>query len=243
MGKATLLGPVPKEYSTYTDIQKMEKTEIFYRQMEKIYQNVDEIKAEYFDRVEKLLKEEAGVSALKDILEEKEAWKLCDYSNVFYALRFLCRVAQLEEAFNEPNALQNIHSMNEVFSWVQESIFWVRRFEYERVTESSFFLMIQQKKISYIWLAEIICEDWIVRKVSTCCRVARYLFNCGETREAILLLMFLEKKLPYSDRKIMSFSLALLEMGEYTLAHTVLMKHQNSDEETIELQRELGMML
>ena len=97
--------------------------------------------------------------------------------------------------------------------------------------------------MSYIWLAEIICREWIVQKIATCCRLTRYLYEHGAKREAILLLMRLEKQLPYSERKIMNFTMVLLELGEGALAYEILIKHQNPDEEIKVLQDSLANIL
>ena len=62
-------------------------------------------------------------------------------------------------------------------------------------------------------------------------------------RDALFLIMYLEQKLPYGERKIMTFAMTLLELGEAQLAYEILLKFQNPDEEIIELQDALSKML
>ena len=58
-----------------------------------------------------------------------------------------------------------------------------------------------------------------------------------------MLVMRLEQMLPYSNRKVMSFAMLLLDMEEGRLAYEVLMKYQNPNEEIKQLQTELSALL
>ena len=103
--------------------------------------------------------------------------------------------------------------------------------------------LVKQNEVSYICLSELIGEREVIQKVRTGCRIAEYMYKNGLSRQAVLFLMRLEQKLPYSERKIMQFTMTLLDMGEQQLAYEVLMKYQNPDEDVKNLQSELGKIL
>ena len=243
MKQEILIPTVPKEYSTYSDTEKIEKTEEYYREIDVAYQKVDAFKTKYMDKVDKLLRNQVGVEALEKVLVETEAQSLCNYTNEFAVLRFICYVAKNEEVFGEESVLHNINNLEQAVSWLQESIFLLREFEFNREEEETLFLLLTQRRVSYIWLTEIICREWIVQKISIGCRLTRYLYEHGAKREAILLLMRLEKRLPYTHRKIMHFTMTLLELGEHALAYEMLIKHQRPDEDIKSLQDTLAGIL
>jgi len=103
--------------------------------------------------------------------------------------------------------------------------------------------LVQQKEVSYVLLAELICKEWISRKIHTGCRAFTYLYENGVRREALLFLMWLEQRLPYSERKIMHFSMVLLDVGEKKIAYEILLKHQSPDREMEDLINALGEVL
>lgn len=243
MSKGNFIPPVPKEYITYSEREKIEKTEEYYQKVEKLYQRIDNSKQGYLVRADQLLKNGATVKTLFALLQEKEAQVLCHYTYEFYLLKFLCNIAETEENFSECSVLQNINNMEDVLMWHQKSVFLLRRFEMDWEENDELRILIETKRVSYIYLVELICEEWIIRKIHTGSRIAWYLFENGLKREALLLLMRLEQRLPYSERKVMIFAMTLLDMGERRLAYDTLMKYQNPGEDIRELQNALREML
>lgn len=240
MDKGILISPVPKEYAFYTDNEKIEKTEAYYRKMDDIYGRVDTFEEAYKNRIEQLLQNEGKAADLTNVLKEKDAQLLCYCSYEFDIIRILCRIAEQEEIFKEPSVLRNVHTMEEAVSWRHKCVFLLRRFEFDWEETDELLMLVRERKISYICLAEMICENWIVQKVHVVDRIVRYLYENDQKREAMLLLMRLEKILPYSEKKVITFAMTLVDMGEFQLAHEVLLKFKNPNEDIKELQIELS---
>lgn len=243
MKEGTLIPPIPKEYLTYSDYEKLEKTEKYYKKIEDLYRRMDASKNVYRDRLNCLLQNEASLNEIHKVLMEKEAQILCLYDYDFYVLKILWQVSEKEEAFKISHIIQKIRSMQEAVYLHQRCVFLLRRFEFEWEEDEELLLMMQEKKVSYIYLAELICGEGIVRKVHTAGRVAQFLYVNGKMRESLLFLMWLEKQLPYSERKIMVFTMTLLDLGERQLAYEILMKHKSPDKEIKNLQMELAKVL
>lgn len=236
MNNGTFISPAPREYSTYSDQEKIEKTEEFYRQMTDLYQRMDKSEKEYVLRIDTLLQKGTTGESLKAILQEKEAQILCYYSYTFYVLELLCKIATIEEKMNERTVLQNFSSMEEGIAWNQKCVFLLRRFEMDWEVDEELLRMMQKKQVSYIMLAELICKEWIFRKIYTGEKVFRYLYENGLKKEALTFLLWLEQRLPYCENKIVFFVKALLDMGEWKIAYEMLLKHQTPDKDIEELQ-------
>ena len=243
MGEKVLIPPIPKEYISYSEQEAMARTEEIYEEITSLYERVDIIRDDYQKKINDLLQSEISATVLGEVFQNKDAQTLCRALNEFHELRNLCRIAQEEEQFQEPSLLQNFRTMDEAMQWLQLCVFVLRDFEFDREVSEELFLAVSEKKLSYIFLAEVVLDNRIVRKVHTAENVAVYLYENGLHREALLFLMRLEQKLPYSERKIMNFSMALLDMGETGFAYDVLMKYQNPTEDICQLQSELKGLL
>lgn len=243
MGLEILIPPMPMEYTTYSEGEAIAKTEEFYEKIFDNYKQVEVYREDYSNKLNHLLQSEASVAELEKVFEDKGAQLLSGALNEFHVLRVLCRIARDEVAFSEPCLLQNIHSMKEAVDWLQLCVFALRDFEFDREVRGELLLQVREKKLSYICLAEIVAGSWIVQKIHAAERIAGYLYENGHRREALLLLMRLEQKLPYSEQKIIAFAMVLLDMGEHRLAYEVLMKYQNPNGEICQLQAELRALL
>ena len=243
MGLEILIPPMPMEYTEYSKGEAIEKTEEFYERIADKYKQVDVIRDEYSNKINNLLQRGVSVAQLREVFEDKGAQILCGALNEFHVLRLLCRIAEEEERFQEPSLLPNIHSMKEAVEWLQLCVFILRDFEFDREVSGELLLQVRERKWSYIFIAEIVAGGWIVQKIHATERLACYLYENGQCREALLLLMRLEQKLPYSEQKITTFAMALLDMGEHRLAYEVLMKYQNPNEDICQLQAELRALL
>ena len=243
MKQEILIPPIPKEYISYSKREAIERTEEIYEEIEDMYEHVDIIQNDYKNKINHLLQSGVSAAQLGQVFKDKDAQTLCRALNDFHILRVLCRIAEEEEVFLEPCLLQNIHSMEDAVQWLQLCIFMLRDFEFDKEVNEELFLHVKEKKLSYICLAEIVADSWIIQKIHTAERIAVYLYENGESREALLFLMRLEQMLPYSEQKIMTFAMILLDMGEYRLAYEVLMKYQNPNEEICQLQAELSRLL
>lgn len=243
MKQEVLIPPMPEEYVMYSEGEKVEKAEEFYKEVEDMYKSVDAIHEKYKDKINHLLQNEVSSELLCDIMKEKNVQNLCGTLNEFHALKKLSRIARLESMFQEPSVLQNFDTIEEATCWLQRCLFFLRRFEFDREEDGELLLLIKEKKLSYICLAEMILDKSIVQKIYTTERVARYLYENEQKREALLFVMRIEQMLPYSDRKIIAFAMVVLDMGECRLAYEVLLKYKKPTEDIQQLQRELRGLL
>ena len=192
MGKGTLLSPVPMEYGTYTDLEKLEKTNEFFEKINKIRDNVIQKRDEYRNRIDTLLASDSTAEMIGTIMQEEEGFLLFNYDNDFAVFRTICQIAEYEEKFGEPIILHNFFNMKDACDWLQQCVLNVRRFEFDCEDGKEFLELFQQKKISYICLAEIICRCEIIRKYKATENLVLFLFRSGWKREAILLLIWVE---------------------------------------------------
>lgn len=243
MKNGILLSPNPKEYEKYTDRKKIIKTEELFERVERIKDNINQNKEVYRKRIDILLAKGTKAEEVAVILQEKMGYQLCNHESEFHAFKILCQIAEYEEKFKEPCVLQNFHNMEEAGNWLQQCVFELRRFEFGWEDGTEFLTLLQERKLSYICLADILCKCEIIRKYETAGRLACYLCGNGWKREAILLLIWVEQMLSYSDEKIMSFTMTLLEMGERKLAYEMLMKYRNPDVYVKEMQAALAKKL
>ncbi len=239
MNKGILIPPSPKAYKTYSDYEKIEKTEEFYEQMADTYDRLDILRPIYEEKMNNLLNNGSSYKEIINVLMEKEAQLLCPYLYPFQILKQLCDIAAIEEQFNECSVFQNVGSIEDAIQKQQKCIFLLRRLEMDWEKDEEIFTYMQRGEISYILLAELICTDSIIRKVYTGCSVAGYLDEKGLKREALLFLVWLEQRLPYSDRKIMHFAMTFLDMGDVKLAYETLSKHRNPNNDILDLQNTL----
>ena len=231
MSNGTFITPVPKEYIGYSDKEKIEKTEQYYRKMADLYQRIDKTKPDYMLRVNDVLQKGATRREVVEILHEKEAQILCHYSQEFYILDFVCMVAELEEAMDSFPVLSGIQSLEEMSLLHQKCVFLLRRFELDWESDEELLYMVKEKQVSYILLAELIRKEWIFRKIYTGGRVFRYLYENELKKEALQFLIWLEKRLPYDENKIVFFTNMLLDAGERRLAYEFLLKHRNPNKD------------
>lgn len=243
MREGTLIPPMPKEYLAYSNKEKLEKTEKYYQKISDLYQRMDVSRNGYRERLDCILQNEVSLKEMKELFMEKEAQILCLYDYDFYILKLLWQIAETEENFHIPHIIQNIKSIEDAVYWYQRCVFLLRRFELDWEEDEELYVLVKENKVSYICLAELICGEGIVCKIHTAAWVAQYFYKNGLIKEAILFLMWLEKQLPYSERKIMQFTMTLLDWGERQLAYEILMKHQNPDQDIKELQTALREML
>lgn len=243
MREKTLIPPIPKEYIYYSVQEKIEKTEQYYDEVRALYLEIESLYEECQKSINSLLETQFGLDELAQVLEKKEVRKLCHYKYEVALLEKLYRIAQFEEAFGEPYFIRKIHNLEQVVDSYHRILFLIRRFEFCWEEDNELAELVKHNEVSYICLSELICEREIIQKVKTGCRITEYMYKNGLPRQAVLFLMRLEQKLPYSERKIMHFTMTLLDIGEQQLAYEVLMKHQNPDNDVKNLQSELGKIL
>lgn len=243
MKQDILIPPMPKEYISYSEREVLDRTEAIYEEIDDMYKRVDIIYDEYRSKINHLLKSRTSIEQLSEIMKDEDVRTLCRALNEFHVLRKLIQIAELEEAFKEPCVLQNFGTMEEAVQWVQLCVFSLRDFEFDEEEDEGLIMQVKERKLSYICIAEIICDNWIVQKIKVSEKIVHYLHENGQKREAVLLIMRLEQTLPYSDKKIITFAMTLLDMGEYRLAYEVLLKYQNPTEDIRQLQTELNGLL
>ena len=240
MREKTLIPPVPREYISYSAREKIEKTEQYYEKMNEVNHKMTGFQEKCKKKINALLVTQPGSEEVLAVLNEEEMRILCQYMYQFVLLKRICKIAQTEEFFKEPGVMQNIRNLEDVEEWYQICLFKIRRFEFNMELDDELLAYIKQGKLSYIFLAELIGEKEIVQKVQTGCKLAEYLYKNGYRREAVLFIMRLEQKLPYSERKVMHFAMTLLDMEERQLAYEVLMKYQNPNADIREMQSMLS---
>ena len=238
-----LIPPFSEEYETCSEREKMEKTELIYKTKQEVYTIVESLEEACRNRMDTILERQVDVRDLLLVFEKKEIQLLSQNVQEYNVLNRLCRIAEMEKVVGEVSVLSNIHCMDDVMDYYQKCIFLIRKFELDWEEDGALLNLIQQKKLSYISLAELIGEKMIIQKVKAGCQITDYLYRNGCQREAILFIVRLEQRLPYSVRKIMHFTTTLLNMGERRMAYEMLMKHQNPNEDVIELQNMLRTML
>lgn len=194
-------------------------------------------------RMDAILEKQVDVKDLLTLFDKKEIKLLCHNTQDYRVLHRICQIAEMEKSLGETCILNSVQSMSDVLDFYQKCIFLIRRLEFDWEEDDDLLELMRQKKLSYIALAELACENIIGQKVKAGCRIADYLHRNDYKREAVLFIMRLEQKLPYSEKKVMYFAMALLDMGEYRLACEVLMKHQNPNADIKELQKTLSTML
>ena len=241
--KKYLIPPSPGEYTNYSKQEMFEKTDDFYREIQEMYSTLESLETGCKKRLDAILEKQVEAKDLLILFEQKGIQLLCQNIFEFRVLERLCQIAEMEKALGEAGILHNIHCMDDVVAYYQKYVFLIRRFEFDWEEDDELLESVRQKKLSYIALAELICEKTIGQKVKVGCRIADYLNRNGCKREAILLIMRLEQKLPYSEKKVMHFAMTLLDMGEYRMAYEVLREHQNPSADIRKLQNELGAML
>ena len=205
MGKY-LIPPFSEEYETYSDREKLEKSEELYRVKQEVYTIVESLEETCKKRMDTILERQVDASNLLLVFEKKEIQLLSQNVQDYKVLNRLCQIAEMEKVLGEVSILDNIHCMDDVMNYYQRCIFLIRRFELDWDEDCSLLDLIREKKLSYVALAELICERMIAQKVKAGCRIADYLHRNGYEREAVLFIMSLEQKLPYSVRKIMNFA-------------------------------------
>lgn len=235
--------PVPMEYASLSEQEKIAHTEKYYEDLSRIYQNIESGEDNNRKRVNFLLEGNVDLPELLTVLKEVEMKRLCHYRYDFWLLFKFCQIAQIEESFNEPSVLRNISGLEEVVEKYQRYMFLLRRFEFGWEEENELVDLIKKGELSYICLSELMGEKSIIQKIQTICRIAEYLYKEGCCREAILYIMRLEQILPYSKRKVLYFAMTLLNLGEQQLAYEVLMKCKNPEIDVKNLQNELSKIL
>lgn len=238
-----LIPPFPEEYAIYSDQEKLEKTERFFKENQEVYSIVENLEEACKKRMDMILEKKVDVKDLLLLFDKEEMQILCQYTQKFKVLNTFCQIAEMERKLGEACVLNNIYCMDDVMDYYQKCIFLIRKFELDWEEDCELLDLMQQKKLSYITLAELTCERMITQKVKAGCRIAECLHKNGYKREAVLFIMRLEQKLPYGVRKIMNFVTTLLGMGEHRLAYEVLMKYQNPNADVEELQNTLRTML
>lgn len=243
MKEKYLIPPFPSEYAVYSEQEKFEKMEYFYKQKQEVYSVVECLEKECKKRMDAILEKQIDVKDMLLIFDKKEIQLLSQNTQDFNVLNRFCQIAEMEKALGEVSLLDNIHGMEDVVDYYQRCIFLIRRFEFDWEEDGDLLEVMSQKKVSYIALAELTCEKMIGQKVKAGCRIANYLYRNGYKREAVLFIMRLEQRLSYSEKKVMHFAMTLLDLGEHRLAYEVLMKHQNPNADIEELQNALSAML
>lgn len=239
MKEALRYQPIPKEYVNYTDEEKINKTEAYFERIKEIYGEIKEYGNAYRERINRLLQSKASMGQIAEVMLEKKFEEICYNHYDFCCNMVLCQIAIKEEAMGLPVVFHNVENMEEAVTFMQRIVFYLRRleFDWEEEAAEELVLMLKEGQISYLCIAELICQRTTVRKFHTATRVANFLNHCGMLKEAIMILVLVEQLLPYSEEKIMSIANALLELGQLRQAYEILLKYENPNIEIKELQQ------
>lgn len=241
MKEKAFIWPVSKDYAARSEQENQIKMEEAFKELEKYYYQISINEKYYREQVDALLSSGAKAGEILEILESDDGQVFCSYLYEFRLLEILCQIAEIEERRQEPWVFQNFDSIKSARAWVQQRIFDLRKFEFDWGEEyyQNLLKLISESKMSYICLAMIICKCEIIRKLETASKVTEHLYRSGKKREALLMLMWLEQMLPYSEEKIITFTATMLELGESRFAYEMLLKYQNPDENIKSLQEKL----
>lgn len=231
--------PIPREYENYSDEEKLMKTEAYFEHIKGLYGEIKEYGNVYRDKINQLLQKKASMGQIAEVMLEKKFEEICYNHYDFCCNMVLCQIAIKEEAMGLPVVYHNINTMEEAVNFMQQIVFYLRRLEldWEEEEAEELVLMLKEGQISYLCIAELICQRTTVRKLHTTTRVATLLNHCGMLKEAVMILIMVEQLLPYSGEKIMTIANALLELGQLRQAYEILLKYENPNNEIKELQQ------
>jgi len=237
--------PVNEKYAYCTEEEKRVKTEKTFEVLKEYYEKIEAVESDYINRINSVLNTGAGAKEALAILGDTMGQMICYYRYRFHLFEILCHIAKQEEECGESVVFRNFHTMDEAYEWIQRRIFELRRVElgWEEDSYGKLLNLLKNNEISYICLAQLIGKCEIIRKLETADRMAKYMYKHGMGKKAVSFLMWLDDMLPYSEEKIMTFTMTLLEMNERRLAYKEILKFREPNEEIKEMQNVLKGML
>lgn len=234
--------PIPKEYGEFNREQAIKATEKYFDGISELYETIAAVGADYKIKINDLLAKGASIGKLADVMLEKEVQSLCYNEYEFCSFVVLCQIAMKEEAMGLPHILRNMKSITEACELMQKIVFGIRRVEFGWEDEKleDFLGLIQREQISYICIADMLCQRTVINPLYAVCRIAKLLYAKKMEKDAAMLLVLADESLPYSDKKIMKFAEVFLDMDMPKQAYIILDKYQEPNEEIVEIQRLLG---
>lgn len=240
-----LICPVNEKYASCTEEEKREKTEKTFEEIKAYYEKIEAVESDYINRINSVLNTGAGAKEALAILGDTMGQMICYYRYRFHLFEILCHIAKQEEEHGEPVVFRNFHTIDEAYEWIQQCIFELRRVElgWEEESYGELLNHLKNNEISNICLAQLIGKCEIIRKLETADRMAKYMYKRGMEKKAVSFLMCLDNILPYSEEKIMTFTMTLLEINERRLAYKEILKFKEPNDEIREMQKVLKGML
>lgn len=237
--------PVNENFASCTEEEKRIKTENTFEELSEYYKKIEAAEYEYINKVNNVLQNGAGAKEALAILSDTMGQMICYYRYRFRLFEILCHIAEREEECGEPVVFWNFHTIDEAYEWMQQRIFELRRVElgWEETSYGELPELLKNRRISHICLAQIIGECEIIRKLETANSMARYMYKRGMEKKAVSFLVWLDDILPYSEEKIMTFTMTLLEINARQLAYKEILKFREPNEEIKEMQKVLKGML
>lgn len=242
MAEKLRFAPIPEEYENFSREQVIKATEKYFDNISGIYEMIATVGASYKNKINGLLKNGAAVSELAEIMLEKDFEKLCYYEYECCSIVVLCQIAMKEDTIGLPHIFHNVQSITEACELMQKVIFGIRRVElgWEDEKLEDFLSLIQREQISYICIAEMLCQSTTIYPLYAADRIARLLYARGMKKEAAMILVLTEEAFPDSNKKNLLFAEAFLDMDMPKQAYLILNKYKKPNEEIVGLQRLLG---
>ncbi len=233
--------PFPEEYEGLSPSKARAETDKYFAMIRELYDEMSKKGEMYKERMNQLIRGKASAEKLAQVIQEEDYQKLCHADGDLNACIVIVQVALKEESIGIPSILKDVNSMDEAIILFQQIAFGLRRiaFSWEKEELLDFMNLIRARGISYICLAENICQRNIVNQIATACKLARLLSEQDMAIEGFKLLILLDNIFAYSDEKIIEFTHAFLDLGVKKMAYEELRKYHNPSKEILLLAEQL----
>ncbi|HKM35320.1 MAG TPA: hypothetical protein VJY54_11335 [Lachnospiraceae bacterium] len=234
--------PIPAKYEDFSASKAREETNQYFEKIHMQYTKMGPKGAEYRSKINQLIRSRADVNMLSELMLSEDYQQFCCSDGDLNTFVAIGQIALKEDSVGIPTIIQDVNSLEEAISLFQQISFGLRRvaFGWKRNETSDFFELIKQHNISYICLAESICQSTIVNQITTASMLAKLMFEQNMAMEALKMLIMLDSMFAYSEEKILEFTNAFLNIGSKKMAYEEILKYRNPNEEISLLIRQLA---
>lgn len=230
------------DYSQYSREQMPQVTDKYMKNLLRKYDQWERLMEKYKTAVNRMLRERTAASEIVKLVREDDFQDCTTADYLFTCFSVACQIGVLEEDNGRISNMNGCDSMEEVCERMQHIIFGLRRIEFDWEEEQHQLLLEQIDKwnISYVFLAEMTCQEMIVKRVKIATELARLLKKQGKHRESMLLLFYMANRLKCKTEVVMAFTNVLLEMGDIHWGNEMLQQIQDPSPEILRLQAMLA---
>lgn len=233
--------PIPAIYEGYSASKAREETNLYFEKINLMYKNLSIKGAKCINKLNQLLKSKAGAKKLSELMLSEDYMELCCYDGDLNTLVVIGQIALKEESVGLPTITRNVSSMEEAIYLFRQVTFGLRRIAFGWESDIiSFLQLIRSHNISYICLAECICQNTIVNQVATASRLAILMTEQNMAMDALKMLIMLDSMFEYSEEKVLIFTNAFLVIGARRMAYEEILTYRNPNEEILKFIRQLA---